>query len=111
MDTVRSEPTSLGDTAPRTATAFGLVAVVLWSSLATITTTLNAIPPFQLVAMSFALASVAGFLWAAATGENLSALAGVPRGYWLLGAYGLFGYHAAYFFALQHAPPIEANRL
>jgi drug/metabolite transporter (DMT)-like permease len=109
MDTVRSEPTSLGDTAPRTATAFGLVAVVLWSSLATITTTLNAIPPFQLVAMSFALASVAGFLWAAATGENLSALAGVPRGYWLLGAYGLFGYHAAYFFALQHAPPIEAN--
>jgi drug/metabolite transporter (DMT)-like permease len=27
----------------------------------------------------------------------------------LLGVYGLFGYHAAYFFALQDAPPAEAN--
>ena len=27
----------------------------------------------------------------------------------LLGIYGLFGYHAAYFFALQNSPPVEAN--
>jgi drug/metabolite transporter (DMT)-like permease len=98
-----------GQMTPATATAFGLVAVALWSMLAAITTSLSAIPPFQLVAMSFALASLAGFAWAAVTGESLSALARVPWGYWLLGLYGLFGYHAAYFFALQNAPPIEAN--
>jgi drug/metabolite transporter (DMT)-like permease len=77
--------------------------------LAAIATSLSAIPPLQLVAMSLALGSVAGFAWAAATGESLSALREVPVGYWLLGVYGLFGYHAAYFFALQNAPPAEAN--
>jgi drug/metabolite transporter (DMT)-like permease len=96
-------------TAPASATAFGLVAIALWSSLAAIATSLKTIPPFELVAMSCALASVAGFAWAAATGEKLSALRRVPLGYWLLGVYGLFGYHAAYFFALQNAPPVEAN--
>jgi drug/metabolite transporter (DMT)-like permease len=77
--------------------------------LAAIATSLSAIPPLQLVAMSLALGSVAGFAWAAATGESLSALRDVPAGFWLLGIYGLFGYHAAYFFALQNAPPAEAN--
>lgn len=92
-----------------TATGAGLVAVLLWSSLATVTATVAAIPPFQLVFMSFALATVAGFAWAAATGERLNALRAVPAGYWALGVCGLFGYHAAYFFALQNAPAAEAN--
>lgn len=98
-----------GNRAPGRATGLGLVAIALWSLLAAIATSLRAIPPLQLVAMSFALASVAGFAWVAATGESLSALRRVPLGYWLLGIYGLFGYHAAYFFALQNAPPVEAN--
>ncbi|MBP0657332.1 DMT family transporter, partial [Mycobacterium tuberculosis] len=28
---------------------------------------------------------------------------------WLLGAGGLFGYHAFYFTAMRNAPPVEAN--
>ncbi|PPD28826.1 MAG: EamA family transporter [Hyphomicrobium sp.] len=92
-----------------TATGSGLVAVLLWSSLATVTASVAAIPPFQLVAMSFALATAAGLGWAQVTGERLEELRVVPLGYWMLGLYGLFGYHAAYFFALQNAPPAEAN--
>lgn len=91
------------------ATALGLVAVVLWSSLAAVTAKIAAIPPFELVALSFALSTVAGLGWAMVTGEKLSTLRTVPWGYWALGVYGLFGYHAAYFFALQSAPAIEAN--
>lgn len=99
-------------TAPRhnaIATSFGFVAILLWSSLAAVTAAVAQIPPFELVALSFALSTLAGLGWAALSGERLGALRGVPWSYWLLGAYGLFGYHAAYFYALQNAPAVEAN--
>src|SRR5690606_20235499 len=41
----------------------------------------------------------------------LSSLTSIPAGYWLLGVYGLLGYHALYFYAFQNAPPLEANLL
>lgn len=91
------------------ATGLGLVAILLWSSLAAVTAAVVAIPPFELVALSFSLSTLAGLGWAAATGERLGALRRVPTGYWWLGVYGLFGYHAAYFYALQNAPAVEAN--
>jgi drug/metabolite transporter (DMT)-like permease len=94
-----------------TATWLGLVAVLLWSSLASITTYLTAIPPLQLAAMSFAIAACVGFAWARCTGEPLAAIRAVPPGYWLLGVYGLLGYHALYFYSFQHAPALEANLL
>ncbi len=91
------------------ATGLGLVAILLWSSLAAVTAAVAQIPPFELVALSFALSSLAGLGWAALSGDRLGALRGVPWSYWLLGVYGLFGYHAAYFYALQNAPAVEAN--
>lgn len=91
------------------ATGFGLVAILLWSSLASVAAAVAAIPPFELVALSFTLSTVAGLGWAAVSGERLVALRRVPWSYWLLGVYGLFGYHAAYFYALQNAPAVEAN--
>lgn len=94
---------------PDIATGLGFVAILLWSSLAAVTAAVTEIPPFELVALSFALSTLAGLGWAAISGERLAALRDVPLGYWLLGVYGLFGYHAAYFYALQNAPAIEAN--
>ncbi|MEQ1712270.1 MAG: EamA family transporter, partial [Hyphomicrobium sp.] len=91
------------------ATGLGLVAILLWSSLAAVTAAVAQIPPFELIALSFALSSLAGLGWAALSGDRLGALRGVPLSYWLLGVYGLFGYHAAYFYALQNAPAVEAN--
>lgn len=95
----------------QTATGQGLVAVLLWSSLAAITTQLTAIPPLQLAAMSFAIAACVGLVWARWSGERLSRLRAVPPACWLLGVYGLLGYHALYFYAFQHAPALEANLL
>jgi len=91
----------------KAATIFGAGAILLWSTLATLTVVSGAIPPFQTTAIAFAV------------GGTLIALAAVLRGraglLWptpasfALGLYGLFGYHALYFAALRLAPPAEAS--
>jgi drug/metabolite transporter (DMT)-like permease len=95
----------------RAATLQGLAAILLWSSLAAITANLNTVPPFQLAALSFAIASLVGILYAQISRTPLTHWRTIPIGYWLLGVYGLLGYHAAYFYALQNAPALQANLL
>lgn len=91
------------------ATAIGVLAIVIWSSLALLTTRAAAIPPFQLVASAFAVAFFVGCLrWLRAGGPlhrhfQLSGLV------WLIGVGGLFGNHLCYFLALRLAPPVQAN--
>lgn len=93
----------------RTATLRGLIAVLLWSMLAALTALTAAIPPFELAALCFTIATGVGLAYAVATGERLSALRRVPALSWLLGIYGLLGYHVCYFIALQNAPAMQAN--
>ncbi|MEE9374909.1 MAG: EamA family transporter [Rhizobiaceae bacterium] len=90
------------------ATLIGMIAIVLWSLLALLTSLSGAIPPFQLTAICFALASVIGIIGMVKTGKSIAALR-QPLHIWLLGVGGLFGYHFFYFTALQNAPPIEAG--
>jgi len=91
------------------ATAIGGGAILLWATLALLTTWTGGIPPFQLTAMAFFVA----FLMAAGKwllrGESVRAHLSQPPGAWLIGALGLFVYHALYFFALRRAPTVEAN--
>ena len=89
------------------ATAVGLVAIVLWSTLALLTAATGSVPPFELAAMTFAIGGALGVATAAARGK-LAALR-QPRLVWLLGVGGLFGYHALYFAALRTAPPAQAS--
>lgn len=90
-----------------TATALGMGAILLWASLATLTTLRGPVPPFQTTAIVFAIAALVGALFAALRGRlgrlrpSAASLA--------LGVYGLFGYHALYFAALSLAPPAEAH--
>lgn len=91
------------------ATLQGFVAIALWSSLATLTAVAGPIPPFQLAAMTFAIGALTGLIHAHLGSEHLPPLAAVPAPALLLGVGGLLGYHVAYFFALQTAPPLEAN--
>jgi drug/metabolite transporter (DMT)-like permease len=88
------------------ATAIGAVAVALWSSLALLTVLAGAIPPLQLVAMSFAVGGAVGL---AANRLSGSAVGAVPAGAWALSVTGLFGYHALYFAAFARAPAVEVN--
>jgi drug/metabolite transporter (DMT)-like permease len=87
----------------------GLAAIVLWSTLASLTALAGPIPPFQLAAMTFAIGAVAGLIGLVVTGRPLGEAVAAPPGAVLLGVAGLLGYHALYFYALQTAPTIEAN--
>lgn len=94
---------------PHSATAIGVIAVFLWSCLALLTTLTAGIPPFQLLASSFAVAFVAslGVLgWRGRAGFRAWRQ---PWAVWVTGFVGIFAYHALYFFALKAAPAAEAS--
>jgi drug/metabolite transporter (DMT)-like permease len=89
------------------ATALGMGAVLLWATLATLTTLKGPIPSFQTTAIVFTIGAAVSVLVAMLRGRldcirpTAASLA--------LGIYGLFGYHALYFAALKLAPPAEAH--
>ncbi len=91
------------------ATLIGGTAVLMWALLALFTAATGAVPPFQLVAMSFAVAfllALGKWLWKR---ENIVRHLAQPPAVWLLGVGGLFGYHFFYFLALRNAPVVEAG--
>lgn len=90
------------------ATLIGLVAILLWSLLALLTAASGKIPPFQLTAVCFSIATLIGIFGMVKSGEGLNSLK-LPLPVWLLGVGGLFGYHFFYFTALRLAPPVEAG--
>lgn len=92
-----------------TATMQGLVAVLLWAGLAALTALAGPVPPFQLAAMTFAVGTLVGIVYARATGQRLAELRQVPPVAWALGVYGLLAFHVCYFFAIQTVPPVEAS--
>lgn len=93
----------------RRATLAGFAAVLLWSSLAVLTTATGTIPPFQLLAMGFGIAGLAGVaLLLRPGGPGWTALR-QPWSSGLLAVGALWGYHALYFLALKRAPAVEAN--
>lgn len=92
------------------ATLLGLIAIALWAALASMTVAIADIPPLQRLAISFSVATLASFvvLWARREQPLRDALLIRPS-YWLLGVYGLLGYHAFYFIALSGPLPLQAN--
>lgn len=96
-------------TARGTLVGFGAVAV--WALLVLLTLGSGEIPPFQRMAFCMTLGGALGLGWLAFKGVSLrETFAQTPRA-WAIGAGGLFGYHAVYFFALSHAPPVAASLL
>jgi drug/metabolite transporter (DMT)-like permease len=92
----------------RTATVVGFGAVALWSLLALFTAATGPVPPFQLLAMTFAVGGGLGVLSWVFRPAAARALRQRPA-VWALGIGGLFGYHALYFAALKLAPPAESG--
>ena len=85
------------------------MAILLWSSLALMALVTAALPPFEILAISFAIGGVASLL--ASPGGLRMRLERLlqPWPAFLLAVAALFGYHALYFIAFRHAPAIEAN--
>ncbi|MFG1348109.1 DMT family transporter [Xanthobacter autotrophicus] len=90
-----------------TATRIGLLAILLWATLAVLTAATGQVPPFLLTALTFAIGGAVG-VGAALAGPGLGVLVQRPLAY-LHGVGGLFGYHFLYFTALKWAPPAEAG--
>lgn len=95
----------------RSANAAGIAAIVLWSSLALLTSASEGLPPFQVLATSFGVAALAAAAKAALRGRRGWREWRVPPASLALTVAGLFGYHALYFYALKRAPAVEANLL
>jgi drug/metabolite transporter (DMT)-like permease len=90
------------------ATLSGLLAIGLWSTLALLTASTGAVPPFLLASLTFAIAGGVGLIFVLTRPGGLAVLA-QPWWAWLHGVGGLFGFHACYFSALKFAPPAEAG--
>jgi drug/metabolite transporter (DMT)-like permease len=95
----------------RLATTIGCATILMWSALAVLTTLTGDVPPFQLVAMAFAIAASLAMARWLVRGEPVLARFVWPPAVWLVGVGGLFGYHVFYFLALRTAPAVEANLL
>jgi len=91
------------------ATLVGGSAVLMWATLALLTTLTGTVPPFQLVAMAFAIAFLLALGAWLARGQPILSVLRQPPAVWALGIAGLFGYHFFYFLALRQAPAVEAS--
>ena len=87
----------------------GFLAIALWSTLALFTVSTGKIPPFQLTCMTFSIAFTIGVIAWYVQGSEGAVFTALPKKVWLVGVYGLFGYHFFYFLALKSAPALEAN--
>ncbi len=93
----------------RRATLVGAGAVLLWGSLTLLTTLTGDVPPFQMVAIAFAVPFLLALAKWIAPGESVVAPFRQSPKTWTICVGGLFGYHALVFTALKTAPPLEAN--
>jgi drug/metabolite transporter (DMT)-like permease len=91
------------------ATLIGSIAILLWSSLALFTTQANLVPPLLLLTLTFGVASLLFFIVYLVKGELKSSWSKTPKTAILMGGLGFYFYHFCYFYAFQHAPPVEAG--
>jgi drug/metabolite transporter (DMT)-like permease len=91
------------------ATGIGSSAIVMWSSLAVLTTRTSRIPAFQLLAMAFTISFLLALGKWLVKRESILRQLRLPLIVWLIGLMGIFGYHFLYFTALRNATPIKAS--
>lgn len=91
------------------ATLLGCGAVLLWSALALLTVGASRVPPFQLLALTFAVATVLGVLFSIARKSSLRRIVSEHPGAVVLATAALAGYHFCYFLALRKAPAVDAS--
>ncbi|MDH3231229.1 MAG: hypothetical protein OEN55_15675 [Alphaproteobacteria bacterium] len=84
-----------GGVAHRRATFVGFTAVIMWGALALLTVWSGRVPPFQLVAMCFAIAWLGALAKWLVNRENPFAQLRHPAAVRVLGTDGLFGYHSS----------------
>ena len=90
---------------------FGVLTILLYSSLALLSILTTRIPAFELTAMAFFIASGVGLVLLKKQNIHIKELFKIEAKAWIIGISGLFGYHFFYFLAIKNAPAVEANLL
>ncbi len=90
------------------ATQAGFLAIVLWATLALLSASVQRLPPFELLALTFAVGGALGLGRALLGGQMRAAFRQRPA-VWALGVGTFFGYHSLYFVALKHAPAVHVS--
>jgi drug/metabolite transporter (DMT)-like permease len=91
------------------ATVLGAGAVLLWSVLALLTVGASRVPPFQLLALTFAIAALLGLVLSLVRYRNPLREAKAHPQALALATAALAGYHFFYFLALRKAPAVDAS--
>ncbi len=90
---------------------FGVITILLYSSLAIFSILTTRIPAFELTALAFLTASFIGLILLKKQNVHIKQLFKIHLKVWIIGVTGLFGYHFFYFLAIKNAPAVEANLL
>lgn len=90
---------------------YGVLTILLYSSLALFSILTERIPAFELTAMAFFIASGVGLVLLKKQNIHIKELLKIEPKAWVIGISGLFGYHFFYFLAIKNAPAVEANLL
>lgn len=102
-------------------TSLGLIAIVMWGSLALLSHETKSIPPFQLLFLCFSIATSTPLLlqlvrWAhqkknlhQCLSDTISSFNNLTFTSCVVGIYGLFGFHLCYFLAMRYAPAVEVS--
>lgn len=93
------------------ATALGLLAILLWGLLALFSVYSKEIAPFQLLALCFFIASSLVYLNRFLKREKLFVRPSLTLPQWLVGVFGLFGFHFCYFMGFRYAPAMEVSTI
>ena len=78
-----------------------LVAILIWSSLATLGVSLSGVPPLLLIGASLIVGGLLSAPWARQWTLRWQSIA--------VGCYGMLAYHLLFVLALRNAPPVSAN--
>lgn len=108
LDVRRAGPAGTSAPAIR-ATLIGIVAPGLWATIPLLATFTQAIPPLQLMSFAFGLAFMAAVARWVVRGDRIAGHFRQPMLAWVIGVYGIFGWHFCYFLAVRHAPVAEAS--
>lgn len=90
-------------------TVSGLFAIIMWGGLALLGNGTKGIPPFLLLSMCFMISALLMFVKRIIIKQRVFAPPSLTSPQWLVGLFGLFGFHFCYFMALKLAPAIEVS--
>lgn len=92
---------------PLRATVLGFLAVIMWSTMATMVSAISGLPVFQLLILAYTGAWAVVISTWAIRGELTPAKFQMPGKLWCLGIASIFSFHVSYYIGMREAPPVD----